>query len=203
LTALGSGCIVAAVRQRREVSVVVLIGGGVRSGKSRFALQRARQLGARRTFVATATRSDEEMAARIEAHVRERGDELETIEAPLGLCAALQEISAADVVVIDCLTLWLANALLAEQNEEAILAQVDALVTILRGARFHSVVVTNEVWMGIVPETALGRAFRDLSGRAHQRVAAAADEIYFAVLGTLLRLRPAPVVLVDPEASHA
>ena len=183
--------------------MVVLIGGGVRSGKSRFALQRARQLGARRTFVATATRSDPEMQARIEAHIKERGGELETIEAPLALCAALQEISVADVVVIDCLTLWLANSLLAEQTEEAILAQLATLVASLRRARFHSVVVTNEVGMGVVPDSALGRAFRDLCGRAHQQLATVADEIYFAVLGTMLRLRPSPVTAVDPEAFHA
>jgi len=173
--------------------VIVLIGGGVRSGKSRFALERAKQLGQRRCFVATATASDSEMTARIAAHLAERGDAFRTIEAPIGLCATLRGLSNTDVAVVDCLTLWLANLLLAERGDDAIQTEVESLAATLQGVPFHSVLVTNEVGMGVVPESALGRRFRDLAGNAHQRLAKVADEIYFGVLGLRLQLHPGPV----------
>jgi adenosylcobinamide kinase/adenosylcobinamide-phosphate guanylyltransferase len=179
---------------------VVLIGGGVRSGKSRFALATAKRLGHRRVFIGTALPSDEEMRARIDAHVGERGSDFETVEAPHELTAALQRVSA-DVVVVDCLTLWLSNLLLRDESPVRVLDAVDGLAQMIARRRFHTVVVTNEVGMGIVPESALGRAFRDLSGRAHQRLSRDADEIYFAMLGTMLRIRPGPVTV--EEEAHA
>ncbi len=174
---------------------IVLIGGGVRSGKSRFALARARQLGPRRAFIATAQPSDAEMRARIEAHARERSGEFTTLEAPRALVAALRALDpgATDVVVVDCLTLWLSNLLLDGRPPEAALGEVDALCDVLATRRVHAVLVTNEVGMGVVPESALGRTFRDLSGRAHQRLAQIADEIHFALLGVMLRIRPEPI----------
>jgi len=107
-----------------------------------------------------------------------------------------------DVVVIDCLTLWLSNLLVRGDSEGAVLVEVDALVAALDQAAFHTVVVTNEVGMGVHPEHALGRVFRDVAGRAHQTLAAAADEIYFAALGVMLRLRPSPVTIETPEDSR-
>jgi len=187
-----ASCIVAAFVRRGGI-VIVLIGGGVRSGKSRFALERAQGLGRRRAFVATATASDAEMAARIAAHLAERGDAFRTVEAPLALCETLRELAGVDVAVIDCLTLWLANLLLAERSDDAICAEVESLATTLQAAPFHAVLVTNEVGMGVVPESALGRRFRDVAGNAHQRLAKIADEIYFGVLGLRLQLHPGPV----------
>ena len=140
---------------------ILLVGGGVRSGKSAFALTRAEALGARRVFVATAQALDDEMAVRIARHQDERADRYRTVEASAQL-------------------------------------GLDALVAVLRQRRFHAVVVTNEVGMGVVPPTPLGRAFRDLAGTAHKRLAACADEIHLAVLGTVLRLRPEPVAVVSP-----
>jgi adenosylcobinamide kinase/adenosylcobinamide-phosphate guanylyltransferase len=176
---------------------VVLIGGGVRAGKSRFALRLARALGQRRVLIATAEPLDAEMRARIEAHKRERGDQFQTLEEPLALAVAFERAAGtgADVVVIDCLTLWLANLLLRDESEQRVLAAVEALARTVEARRCHTIVVTNEVGMGVVPESALGRAFRDLTGRAHQRLSRAADEIYFAVLGTMLRIRPGPVTV--------
>lgn len=176
---------------------LVLVGGGVRSGKSAFALARAAQLGQRRAFVATAEARDAEMRARIARHRAERGAEFRTLEVPLALPAALREFEAIDVVVVDCLTLWLANQLLRDAPQEQLLAAVDELLATLAGRSFHTVIVTNEVGMGIVPESALGRAFRDVSGLAHQRIARAADEVYFAALGMLLQLKPGPVTAVE------
>jgi len=174
---------------------LVLIGGGARSGKSRFALARARALGARRVFVATAQSLDGEMDARIALHRATRGDDFRTLEEPLELPRLLATIDDADVVLVDCLTLWLSNLLLRGDGEAAILARVDELVAAVAARRCHAIVVTNEVGMGIVPENALARAFRDVAGLAHQRLADAADEIHVAILGTVLRLKPAPLAV--------
>jgi len=174
---------------------IVLIGGGARSGKSAFALSRARSLGTRRVFVATAQALDEEMKERIRDHARTRGADFLTVEEPLALVERLLALRDIDVVVIDCLTLWLSNLLLRDESEARILEQVQALAGVLERRAFHAVIVTNEVGMGVVPETSLGRAFRDVAGRAHQRLAGGADEVYLAILGSVLRIRPEPVLV--------
>lgn len=168
---------------------IVLVGGGVRSGKSTFAVELARKLGDRRVFVATANRSDDEMIARIDRHRRERRDEFATVEAPIDLAGALASVDACDVVVVDCLTIWLSNLLLEKHPTEEILLRVDGVVRVLEERRFHAVVVTNEVGMSVHPPTPLGRAFVEVCGWAHQRVARAADEVYLAVLGTVVCIR--------------
>ncbi len=182
-----------------------LVGGGARSGKSAFALQLALTRGNTRIFLATAQAFDDEMRARIDAHIAERGSQFTTIETPYELDRAVASLGATrpdvDVVVIDCLTLWLSNLLLAAKPPAAILDRVDALAHALAEAPFDSVIITNEVGMGLVPETPLGRVFRDLSGHAHQRLARTADEVYLAALGVILRLRPGPVALVDEGAT--
>lgn len=177
---------------------LVLVGGGVRSGKSAYATELAMQLGARRVLVATAQALDDEMAARIAAHRAERGDRFVTVEEPLDLAGVLLSIDA-DVVVVDCLTLWISNLLLRGEGLPAIAARVDRVAEVLARRRFHAILVTNEVGMGLVPESALGRAFRDAAGRAHQRLARDADRVYLAALGCVLRLRPAPLGLVRPD----
>ena len=158
--------------------------------------------GPRRVYVATAEPGDAEMAARIATHRAARGPGWTTIEAPLDLSAALDALPAADAAVVDCLTLWLSNRLGRGEAPADILATLDAVVARAAGRPHPVFVVTNEVGMGIVPESPLARVFRDLAGRAHQQVAAAADEVWFAALGLMLRLRPDPVVAVAPtEAS--
>ncbi|HUI28098.1 MAG TPA: bifunctional adenosylcobinamide kinase/adenosylcobinamide-phosphate guanylyltransferase [Candidatus Kryptonia bacterium] len=185
------------VERSTSAGKYVLIGGGVRSGKSAFALSLARRIGPRRVLIATAQALDAEMGERIARHRIERGEGFDTIEAPLDLAETLRGVRDADVAVVDCLTLWMSNLLLRGDAEPAILAQVDELVATLVAARFTSILVTNEVGMGVHPETALGRAFRDVVGRAHQRLARDAGAIYFAALGVLLRLRPAPVIAME------
>ena len=179
--------------------MLVLIGGGVRSGKSGFALHLARRLGTRRAYLATAEARDDEMAGRIRRHARERGPEFKTLEVPLEVVETVEALREVDVMVLDCLTLWLSNLLLRGDSEESILEQVERLLRAIGGKPFHAILVTNEVGMGVVPESAIGRAFRDLSGRAHQALSAGADEIYFGALGTLIRLKPAPLTLVTSE----
>jgi adenosylcobinamide kinase/adenosylcobinamide-phosphate guanylyltransferase len=171
---------------------IVLVGGGVRSGKSAFALELAHRLGKRRAFIATATAFDDEMKSRIERHRHERRDEFTTVEEPLDLAGALDTVVAHDVVVIDCLTLWLSNLLLHQEPTDAILARADVLVGVLEKRRFHVVLVTNEVGMSVHPPTPIGRTFVEVAGWTHQRIARVADEIYLAVLGTTLKIKPAP-----------
>jgi adenosylcobinamide kinase/adenosylcobinamide-phosphate guanylyltransferase len=182
-------------RARSGVSRTILIGGGVRSGKSSFALARALSLGRRRAFIATAQALDDEMRTRIAQHVQERGVAFSTIEAPFDLPQALGALRDFDVAVIDCLTLWLSNLLVRGDGEARVADDVEALANVLTQAPFPVVLVTNEVGMGVVPDSALGRTFRDVAGRAHQRVAAGAHELYLAAMGCIVRLHPGPVAL--------
>ncbi len=173
---------------------IILVGGGARSGKSDFALSLARRLGRRRVFLATAQAGDDEMRERIDRHRRTRGDDFRTIEEPVAVPEILPQSPDEEVLVVDCLTLWLANLLLAGHQPDAVLRRVDDLTGVLRQRTGHTILVTSEVGLGIVPEAPLGRTFRDVAGSAHQRLAAVADEVYFGVLGLMLRLKPGPVV---------
>ena len=177
---------------------VILIGGGARSGKSRFALEYARKLGVRRLFVATAEAFDAEMRERILHHQEERGADFATLEEPLELARLLGQVHDSDVVVVDCLTLWLSNLLMQNLAVEHIEGRVAEMVEVLKARRQHVVLVSNEVGLGIVPESSMGRAFRDVAGRTHQRLAAEADEVYFAAMGLVVRLVPEPMRAFRP-----
>jgi adenosylcobinamide kinase/adenosylcobinamide-phosphate guanylyltransferase len=178
---------------------LTVIGGGVRSGKSRLAERLADRRGQRRVFVATAEGSDDEMRARIAAHRRDRGDRFRTVEEPMDPAGVIAGLADVDVVVLDCITLWLSNLLCAGLPDGAIEDAVASLVDTLAARRFETIVVTNEVGLGIVPAHELSRRFRDLAGRAHQRLAAEADELFFGVMGAMLRLAPAPIVAVSGD----
>lgn len=167
-----------------------LLLGGARSGKSRRAVGLATQatINANHTkvFIATAQAFDEEMAHRILLHQTERGAGWKRVEAPLNLAAALSALEADEVVLIDCLTLWLSNVMLAELDVDDHCA---TLVAALISCRAQIFVVSNEVGMGLVPETPLGRAFRDAQGRLNQHVAEIATVVEFVVAGLPLRLK--------------
>lgn len=176
---------------------IVLVGGGVRSGKSAYALHLAMELGTRRVFIATAEALDDEMHARIARHKKERADEFCTIEEPTDLPGVLDHVEDCDVVVVDCLTLWLSNLLLSEEfTPEDADDEIAALIAVAKRRRFHLVLVSNEVGLGIVPENELARRFRDLAGHTHRRIAEIADEVYFGAMGMMLRLKPGPVTTV-------
>ncbi len=164
---------------------IVLVGGGSRSGKSRHALQLARERGRRLGFIATAQPLDDEMLERIGLHQQERGQDFVTIEEPVDLPAAIARHSAQfDAIVVDCLTLWLSNILSSDielQTSELIASSLASLAQVI--------FVTNEVGCGIVPENALARRFRDSAGRLNQRVAEAALEVYWMVFGCALRVK--------------
>lgn len=178
---------------------IVLVGGGARSGKSRFALRRATDLGSRTLFIATAVAFDDEMRERIARHRAERDGRFETVEESKNIADVIRRATQ-DVVLVDCLTLWLSNLLIDGGTQNEIEERVEGLIATLREASPHIVLVTNEVGLGIVPEHALGRLFRDVAGRAHQRLAVVADEVYFGAMGCMLRLKPGPVEATTVDA---
>jgi adenosylcobinamide kinase / adenosylcobinamide-phosphate guanylyltransferase len=176
---------------------LTLIGGGIRSGKSRYALRLAEERGQRRVFIATAQASDPEMQARIERHRLERAQRYRTIEAPIELAQAIRSSESAEVILVDCLTVWLSNLLVSEPPDDVILACVDELIDAAASTRANVILVTNEVGLGMVALSEVGRRFQDINGWAHQRLSRAAGEIYLAALGCILRLRPTPLAVVE------
>jgi adenosyl cobinamide kinase/adenosyl cobinamide phosphate guanylyltransferase len=164
---------------KRRFVLLTLVLGGARSGKSRQAETLVTALPGPWVYIATAEARDAEMAARIAAHCVARGPGWRTIEAPLDLPAALEQAGGAPALV-DCLTLWLSNLLLAGRDVAAATA---ALLAALEGRAAPTVLVSNEVGLGIVPDNALARAFRDEAGRLHQKLAERADRVLFMVAG--------------------
>jgi adenosylcobinamide kinase/adenosylcobinamide-phosphate guanylyltransferase len=162
---------------------VILITGGARSGKSRYAEERTRAAGTRRLYLATAEAKDEEMTRRIAEHRERRGSQWITVEEPIELsCQLLRRRGQVDCVLVDCLTLWLSNLLL-RQDENAVTKRLDELIDTLTLLDFDVLIVTNEVGSAVVPDNPLARQFRDLVGLANQRVAEAADEVVLMVAG--------------------
>lgn len=165
----------------------ILIIGGARSGKSHRALELARGMAPDRVFVATAEPSDAEMAERIERHRVDRGPGFSTVEAPLELVEALEAAASPDrIVVVDCLTLWLSNLMHCGRDVDA---QTAALTRFLAHPPGPVILVSNEVGMGLVPGTPLGRGFRDAQGSLNQAVAAACQRVEFMVAGLPMVLK--------------
>jgi adenosylcobinamide kinase/adenosylcobinamide-phosphate guanylyltransferase len=162
------------------MSQLTLVLGGARSGKSRYAESLIAASRPPWIFVATAELGDAEMAERIALHRDRRGHEWRTIEAPHDLTAALAAVAADAPVLVDCLTLWLSNRMLADVDLEAEIARFEASLDGHSGPVF---LVSNEVGFGIVPDNELARRFRDLQGRLNQRLAARADRVVLMVAG--------------------
>jgi adenosylcobinamide kinase/adenosylcobinamide-phosphate guanylyltransferase len=168
---------------------ITLITGGARSGKSTHALKLAARY-RRKYFVATGQALDDEMSARIEFHRATRPVDFETLEEPVNVVAALEKIRAsADVVVLDCLTLWLSNLMHIHVDDEAIVGEADRLAQALKHAAFDTIVVTDEVGLGIVPDHPMARRFRDLLGWTNQKIASVADEVLLMVAGYPLKAK--------------
>jgi adenosylcobinamide kinase/adenosylcobinamide-phosphate guanylyltransferase len=161
--------------------------GGARSGKSRRALQLAESLNTQRAFIATAEPLDDEMKARILRHKSERNLGWDTIEAPLKLVEALSRDDVPDkVCVVDCLTLWLSNLMHHDRDVDL---ETERLCAHLNEHTGSIILVSNEVGLGLVPETPLGRAFRDAQGRLNQRVADVCDTVEFVAAGLPIKLK--------------
>lgn len=169
---------------------VIFVTGGCRSGKSRYAEELATAVTGRRAYIATAEIFDEEMRERVRLHREQRGDAFNTIEAPIDLAGALRALRVGTtVVLVDCLTVWLGNLMhhLPEFGEEC--PEILEFLQALREVSCQVVLVSNELGMGVVPESAMGRRFRDVAGRLNQRVAAIADEAYLTVSGLPIKLK--------------
>ncbi len=163
---------------------VTLVTGGGRSGKSRYALQLAGRCNGKRVFIATAEPFDDEIRARIGKHREERGEAFQTIEEPLDLAGALRALSDdVEVAVVDCLTLWLGNLMHHHGAGTEDHPEVSELLQILDAPPCDLIIVTNEVGMGVIPENAMARRFRDAAGRLNQEVARRAGQVVLMVSG--------------------
>ncbi len=168
---------------------ITLITGGARSGKSTHALKLA-QTHPRKFFIATGEALDDEMTARIAFHRETRPPEFQTIEEPEHVAREIETLDGhADVVVVDCLTLWMSNLIRVHIGDEPVLSAADALASALAKASFASVVVTDEVGMGIVPMHPMERRFRDLLGWTNQKIASVAGEVLLMVAGYPVRVK--------------
>jgi adenosylcobinamide kinase / adenosylcobinamide-phosphate guanylyltransferase len=163
------------------MTLVVFL-GGARSGKSRLAVERAQAAGLPVTFIATGEAGDDEMRERIEQHRHERPPGWRTVEEPLEVGRALASVPSGETAILDCLSLWVANAMAArrEPDDESLQAAVTR--------RGLTVAVSNEVGMGIVPANALAREYRDVLGRVNAAWVGAADEAYLVVAGKTVKL---------------
>ncbi|HQZ13463.1 MAG TPA: bifunctional adenosylcobinamide kinase/adenosylcobinamide-phosphate guanylyltransferase [Devosia sp.] len=179
----------------------VLILGGARSGKTGFAERLAMRLGKRPAYLATATALDDEMRDRVRAHQAQRSAHFTTLEEPINLPAAIAASARQnDVILVDCLTLWITNLLGAGID---VAAAVDELTSVLSKVETARVIlVSNEVGLGIVPDNPLARTFRDLAGAAHQRLAEICDDAYFVVAGMPMVLKGDPPPTGQPEPGN-
>ncbi len=165
---------------------LILILGGARSGKSRYAEDLVAELAPPWTYIATGQAFDDEMVERIAHHRARRNETWRTVEAPLDLAATLESQPQGMPVLVDCLTLWLSNHMLADHDVDAEIERLTAVLTRPRGPWF---VVANEVGLGIVPDNALARRFRDAAGRLNQKLAQHADQVTFMVAGLPMQVK--------------
>ena len=169
----------------------ILVIGGCRSGKSNHALQLAEGFGKQRIFVATCVPHDAEMISRVDRHRHDRDSSWNTLEIPVDLTDAIKTHGpATDVILVDCLTLWLNNLLMDTQDTETIRRRISGLADAVEAAPNAIVLVSNEVGAGIVPENALARQYRDLAGWANQALAKACNRVDWTVAGIPVTIKP-------------
>lgn len=188
---------------------IILVTGGARSGKSLFAEKYALAQGGHLAYIATAQIYDQEMKSRVAIHRARRADHWQTFEAPYDAHHAI-ELAAkeAEIILLDCLTLYTSNLLLAphtanqpDEKFQYIMEQIDKLLNSARASQVTVIFVTNEVGMGIVPDNALARQYRDIAGMVNQKVAACADEVYLVVSGLAVEIKKM-AVNVNKEVAH-
>lgn len=169
---------------------LIFITGGVRSGKSQFALEMGELFPGPKVYLATAQALDEEMRQRISQHKASRPPEWQTIEEPIQIVSALHEKGEKfQLLLLDCLTLWVSNMLMAGWSKEKILAEMDKLLRVYQETKCSVIIVSNEVGWGIVPDNELARIFRDLIGLIHQKIGQKADEVYLMICGLPHKLK--------------
>ena len=170
--------------------MLTLISGGTRSGKSTLAVEMAIKSKKHVVFCATAEALDEEMEERIALHQENRPKEWELLEEPMQLAKVLRDIESDKLVIIDCLTMYISNLLGVGYTDEEISEAVKDLLEMIGKRKIETIVVSNEVGMGIVPNNELARRFRDLTGKVNQEIASIADQVFVCFLGFPLKLKP-------------
>ena len=180
-----------------------LLLGGARSGKSRYAVEQAQRIGGSAAVVATASAVDCDMAARIARHRAERPARWVTLEEPLDVAAACRRAARShDLVIVDCVTVWVSNLMERGDDDTLVLAAVDDLAKLLRERLVPIILVSNEVGQGVHPPTELGRRFRDLLGLVNQRLAAAADRVTLMVAALPLTVKDTPLPSPPHDRTH-
>jgi adenosylcobinamide kinase / adenosylcobinamide-phosphate guanylyltransferase len=171
--------------------ITTLVIGGCKSGKSRYALDLADNLaGNSKIFVATSVPADSEMEERVKAHKNERGKNWLTIEEPISIASVIKKYSKeADVILIDCLTLWISNLLHKNYDKKKILEYTQELINSMQDAECPVILVSNEVGAGIVPENKLARLFRDIAGITNQTIAAAVTNVVWTIAGIPVNIK--------------
>ena len=163
---------------------IILITGGCRSGKSTFGISLAERDYARKVFLATAEALDAEMQERIKKHKGKRGSGWQTVEEPIEIAKVFKEHSQeADVILLDCITLWISNLMMKNWDTRKIFSYVDAMLKSTKSISPEVILITNEVGWGIVPANKLARDFRDIAGTVNQRIAGAAESVVLLVSG--------------------
>ncbi|MBI4971925.1 MAG: bifunctional adenosylcobinamide kinase/adenosylcobinamide-phosphate guanylyltransferase [Candidatus Omnitrophica bacterium] len=175
------------------MSKIIFVTGGARSGKSRFAEELAKKISDSVAYLATAEALDEEMKERISHHRERRSKNWKTIEEPIHVNLAVQNLNgSANVILLDCITLWISN--LIHQNTDAAecraLDMLEAVFHKIRNSGQTLILISNEIGMGIISESPLNRQFADISGRVHQAISREADEVYFMVSGLPMKVKP-------------
>lgn len=169
---------------------MIFVAGGIRSGKSRFALKLAEEMGPRRAFIATAQALDPEMERRIRQHQAARSKSWVTYEEPVALSPVLEKLDGQyDVILVDCLSLWLSNLLHLERSERALSGHIKELIKTLRNLKTPIILISNEVGFGVIPVNPLARRFCDLAGALHQEIARLAREVYLLTSGIATQLK--------------
>ncbi len=169
---------------------IIFITGGVRSGKSKYAIKLAKNVANKIIFLATGVAKDEEMKKRIEEHKKSRPDHWTTIEETKNISSILFEIQpTCELVIMDCLTFFVSNLLMEGISEETILQETKKIVDTMLQVNYTTIVVSNEVGTGVVPDNELGRRFRDIVGLANQIIAGSAHEVYLIVSGISVKLK--------------
>ena len=180
------------------MSSIILVLGGARSGKSSFAEEIVAQLGGKDVvYLATAKAKDDEMKDRIAKHQADRPAEWQTIEEDKAVSSSLKDLAKGSVVLLDCLTLLISNLLLADKKassdyskqEELIYVEINDIIKIAKRRKLDLVIVSNEVGQGVVPAYKSGRIYRDVVGRANQKIAAEADEVYITYAGIPVEIK--------------
>jgi adenosylcobinamide kinase/adenosylcobinamide-phosphate guanylyltransferase len=169
---------------------LIFITGGCRSGKSQFAQDYANRHFHKKLYLATCEPLDEEMVKRIEDHKKRRGSDWQTVEEPIQIAEAIrQHQHDTEVILLDCITLWLSNLLMRQESDHEVMKEVSRLTDTVNQGQLSLIFVSNEVGMGIVPGEPLGRRFRDLAGMANQKIAEAAQTVVFMVSGIPMFLK--------------